>query len=136
VAQSVQRAELAMERTESSCVCIVDDDDDIRMILRFALEMSGYCVAEASDGVEALELLRRDSGRCGLILLDLMMPRMNGWEFRALQRKDAKLAQIPVVIISGVKDFADARELEASEYLPKPIDLEHLVKVVRAHVQL
>jgi two-component system, chemotaxis family, chemotaxis protein CheY len=119
----------------SSYVCIVDDDDDIRMLLRFALEMSGYRVAEASDGFEALELLRRGRDRCELVLLDLMMPGMNGWEFRALQRQDPALAQIPVVVVSGVRDFAAAREIEANAYMSKPIDFERLIEVVRTYVR-
>jgi len=62
------------------------------------------------------------------------MPRMSGCEFRALQRKDRELARIPVVIISGVKDLVEARELEACACLAKPVDLDHLVEVVRVYV--
>lgn len=110
-------------------VCIVDDDPDIREAMRFALEMHGVRVLEASDGAVALDQLHRE--KCGLILLDLMMPGMNGWEFRAAQRADPDLAGIPVVVLSGARDVADlARELDAAAYLTKPVELEQLAEVV------
>lgn len=110
-------------------VCIVDDDPDIREAMRFALEMHGVRVLEASDGAVALGELHRE--KCGLILLDLMMPGMNGWEFRAAQRADPQIASIPVVVLSGARDAADlARELDAATYLTKPVELERLTEVV------
>ncbi|MDF2694839.1 MAG: Two-component response regulator [Labilithrix sp.] len=115
--------------SSTSYICIVDDDDDIREALRCALELSGYRVAEAADGSQALELLRSEEG-CGLILLDLMMPTMNGWEFRALQREDRTLARIPVVVLSGVQDSPGTAVLAASVYVRKPIDLERLSQIV------
>jgi len=110
-------------------VCIVDDDPDIREAMRFALELDGVHVVEASDGAAALDRLHHE--KCGLILLDLMMPGMNGWEFRAEQRADPELAQIPVVVLSGAREVSDhARELGAAAYLQKPVELERLSEVV------
>lgn len=115
-------------------VCIVDDDSDIREAMRLVLELRGYDVLEASDGAEALEVMRRSDAPCCLVLLDLMMPGMNGWEFRARQRADPALASVPVVVLSGVREVASqARELDASEVLQKPIDLEQLVSIVERH---
>jgi CheY-like chemotaxis protein len=107
------------------CICIVDDDDDIREALRFVLEMEGYRVIEASDGTEALERLRQVP--CCLVLLDLMMPGMNGWQFRTLQMQDPALASIPVFVLTGTRDAAKhTRELQAAGYFEKPFDLTQL----------
>jgi two-component system response regulator MprA len=81
-------------------VLVVEDEGDIRGMIRLALELEGYVVFEATDGRRALEQLRAGL-RPSLILLDLMMPGMNGWEFRAEQGRDPELAAIPVVLISG-----------------------------------
>ncbi|UJR85235.1 response regulator [Sandaracinus amylolyticus] len=111
----------------SQCkVCIVDDDDDIREAMRLALELHGLEVIEASDGEEALARLH--GSHCGLVLLDLMMPGMNGWEFRAKQKADPELASIPVLVLSGARDVeSHARELGASAWVQKPIELDHLI---------
>lgn len=107
-------------------VCIVDDDPDIREVLRLVLEMRGYDVIEAADGVAALSALH--GAGCCTILLDLMMPGMSGWEFRARQRVDPELASIPVVVLSGVRDLhRQAGDLGAAAYLQKPVELERLI---------
>ncbi len=111
-------------------VCIVDDDPDIREIVGLVLEGKGYEVLTAADGQEALDTLTRSHG-CDLILLDLMMPGMNGWEFRAAQRKTPELASIPVVVLSGMREVtAQAGEMDAAAYLQKPVDLERLLREV------
>jgi CheY-like chemotaxis protein len=111
-------------------VLVVEDDIDVREALVFFLEAEGYDVVEAGHGAEALERLKEDPG-IGLILLDLMMPVMNGWEFRAAQIKDPNLAAIPVVIItadhSAAKKAADAG---AAGCLLKPVELPHLLDYV------
>ena len=107
-------------------VCIVDDDDDIREAMRLALELHGVDVVEASDGAEALEKLHHT--HCGLVLLDLMMPGMNGWEFRAKQLADPEIADIPVLVLSGVRDVeGHAGELDAAAWVQKPVELDHLI---------
>ncbi len=114
-------------------VCIVDDDPDIREIVQLVLEASGHRVRTAADGLEALDTLRRHPGAC-LVLLDLMMPGMNGWEFRAEQLKDPPIASIPVVVLSGVREVpVQAAGLNAAASLQKPIDLDQLVAVVERH---
>ena len=91
-------------------------------------------MATAPDGRAALDLLHRGA-RPGLVLLDLMMPVMNGWQFREAQRAEPDLADIPVVIVSG-----DARldrrtaELAGVEWLRKPLDLDVLLDMVGRHV--
>jgi CheY-like chemotaxis protein len=109
----------------------VDDDDDIRQALRFVIELEGHRVIEASDGADALERIRAQAAPCALILLDLMMPGMNGWEFRSRQLQDPALASIPVFILSGARDAArHTRELQAEGYFEKPLDLGQLAKVL------
>ena len=83
-----------------NCLLVIDDDHDILLSLQDALEVEGYHVATASTGREALESLRKGL-RPDLILLDLMMPDISGWAFRAWQRNHPEFASIPVVIVSG-----------------------------------
>lgn len=111
-------------------VMIVEDDTDIREALTQILEDEGYRVASAGNGLDAIGLLRGRERPC-LILLDLMMPVMNGWQFRTEQQRDTALADIPVVIISA--DGAARRETVASGvqgFLQKPIELDELLEVV------
>lgn len=112
-------------------VLIVDDDEDLASAVCDALEEEGYSVARARNGQEALEQLRADGGAC-LILLDLMMPVMNGWEFRSAQLRDAALATIPVVLFTA--DPAPAqktRELAADGYLSKQVRPGELLGTVQ-----
>jgi CheY-like chemotaxis protein len=111
-------------------VLIVDDDYDIRAAISEALALHGYRVGGAADGKEALDRLRAGL-RPSLILLDLMMPGMNGWEFREAQARDAELAKIPVVLLTG-DGGADAESAGegADGFLRKPFALERLLETV------
>jgi DNA-binding response OmpR family regulator len=111
-----------------AAVMIVDDDDDIRELGTIILQSHGYRVAAARDGLDALQKLQRQS--VGLILLDLMMPRMDGEQFlKALRASDR--ADIPVVLMSGHHEASEiARKLEAAALLPKPVDIDVLLKTV------
>lgn len=100
-------------------VMVVDDERDIRRGIADALELEGYEVVEAADGCEALEKLRQ-SERPAAIVLDLMMPRMNGWQFRDEQRRDPELAKIPVIVVSAQPRDAS---ILADGYLRKPFAL-------------
>ncbi|WP_373047086.1 response regulator [Vulgatibacter sp.] len=115
-------------------VLVVDDDFDIRDTLRELLEIEGFRVAIAANGREAIEQLRNGvSPR--LILLDLMMPEMSGWEFRSEQLRDPALAEIPVVILSATPDVArTAAALHAAGFVRKPFDLDQLIEMVQERV--
>jgi CheY-like chemotaxis protein len=112
-------------------VLVVDDDPDIRECMVALLEMRGLPAVPASDGAEALDLLKAGM-RPSLILLDLMMPRMDGWEFRAQQELDPELAAIPTVVVSAAGQHATAA-LHADAIIRKPIDFGQLDRVLDRH---
>lgn len=115
-------------------ILVLDDDAAIREVLSEVLEEEGYQVKSAANGREGLQILRANDGSAGLILLDLMMPIMNGWDFRALQLQDPALATIPVVVLSADRDIRlKAASISAHDYLAKPVDLNVLVEAVRRH---
>lgn len=111
-------------------VLVVDDESDIRLALAEVLAEEGHQVVAARDGAEALKFLC--SFHPDLVLLDLMMPGMNGWEFRREQKQlaDSALAHTPVVILSAL-----GREgaIDAEGFVPKPFDLEELLGAITRH---
>jgi CheY-like chemotaxis protein len=115
-------------------VLIVDDDPNLRMVFQRQLESGGFAVVAAASGAEGLSALRRDP-KIGLVLLDLMMPDMDGWRFRHAQASEERLASVPTIVVTGspLHTIVDA-ELNAAAYLLKPVGREHLLSVVRSHV--
>src|SRR5262249_26332507 len=110
-------------------VLLVDDDPDIRETYQSLLEMYGPKVVTASDGAEALTRLRRDGRPPCVILLDLMMPGMNGYQFRAEQLRDPDLAALLLFTLTRARKLDPARRgLEVST---KPIDLDTLLATVQ-----
>ncbi|HSN28564.1 MAG TPA: response regulator [Kofleriaceae bacterium] len=114
-------------------VLVVEDDPDIRATLCEALEDNGYKAVAASNGVEALDYLRGANDRPCLILLDLMMPVMDGQTFREQQRADQALADIPVVVVSAYRDLDKYRAELATDCLSKPVRLDTLLQTARKH---
>ena len=110
---------------------IVEDDEDIRADLSAILRVKGFLVEEVANGREALARLRGGSRPC-LMVLDLMMPVMNGWELRAAMRADELLRAIPVVVVSGAGRVGDddLRALEPAAVLVKPFELSELLGLV------
>jgi CheY-like chemotaxis protein len=128
VSQNPERA------TSARRILIVEDDTDLREVLSEILRDEGYDVASAAHGGEALDLLRGKFHRPTLILLDLTMPVMNGWQFRAHQRADPALSDIPVVVLSAGDHLAEQMgSLEIQEFVRKPIDLVHLLATIERH---
>jgi CheY-like chemotaxis protein len=119
-----------MPGRDALSLLVVDDDPDICEALQTVLEAYGYRVLTAPGGAEALAILRRGERPC-LILLDLMMPGMNGAEFRAEQLRDPALARIPVVVLSASGEVAAKAAALGAEGLPKPVDLEALLRAIR-----
>lgn len=121
-----------MISTDHSCgVLVVDDDLDARELLEVALTSHGYRIAGMPNGREALHYLRSHADTC-IILLDLMLPVMDGASFRQAQLRDRSLAWIPVVMMSGAMD-ADrrAREIGARHLVRKPLDLDEVRQTLR-----
>jgi CheY-like chemotaxis protein len=116
-------------------VLVTDDDEDLRMLCRLFLQKGGYRVTQAGTGREALDIARSD--RPDLILLDLMMPVMDGWECLAELKADASLREIPVFIITGKNQRSDQDRAFASgaeAFIPKPFQGPDLVASIRSRL--
>ena len=124
-------------------IVVVDDEDDIREAVQVVLEAEGYRTAAAANGQEALELLRRSEHPPCLILLDLMMPVMDGWEFLKEIGEEPRLLSVPVAIMSAHPSirvaFENARRKDRStqlllhgstlRLLPKPLNVVRLISI-------
>jgi CheY-like chemotaxis protein len=119
----------------SECdVLIVEDDYDIREVLTEVLQDEGYQVMGGANGREALDLLLATQAIPKLILLDLMMPVMSGWQFAEKLREDARYKALPIVVVSADGNLQQkAASLGASGYLRKPIEIEALLEVVERY---
>ena len=119
----------------STHVMVVEDDRDTREVVKLILEMEGMGVSEASDGCEALErlhTLRASNPSCPcVIVLDIMMPRCSGPEFRRRQLGDPLIADVPIIVLSAVADQLPTDDLDAFARIAKPFDPDQLVRVVR-----
>jgi CheY-like chemotaxis protein len=115
---------------EGKSILVAEDDDATRRTLATLLGVAGYAVTSVANGREALDSLRRQP--TDLILLDLTMPVVDGWQFLKEQRQDSSLASIPVVVVSGAAGAdqkADSLGVEA--LLRKPVELNQLLAAVR-----
>lgn len=117
----------------SHVILVVDDDRDIRDSLVEVLEDNGYRAIGAGNGREALDTLRATAEVPCLILLDLMMPVMDGREFREEQLKNPDWTGIPVIVISAYSDVAEQARTLAVEHLRKPLAMRPLIEAVRRH---
>ena len=119
---------------EATRILVVEDDVALRSSLRALLEAESYEVVESGDGVEALAKLR-SGARPALILLDLMMPRMDGWAFLEEVRVFPALRQVPIVVVSAYGSADGVRSAGATDYLKKPFDAQMLFGVIGRHAQ-
>ena len=111
-------------------ILIVDDEPAIRDAFATLLRLGDYEVLTAANGVEALAVLAQEP-QIALIILDLMMPLMNGWEFRAQQIADPAIAEIPVIIVTGASERPmDPLLLSTAGLLRKPIDADAVLGIV------
>jgi CheY-like chemotaxis protein len=115
---------------DPNTLLVVDDDPDTRDVLREFLQASGYGVLTADNGADALQVLQRDTSCCG-ILLDLMMPVMDGWQFLERKNTDQQLSRIPVIVISAYRERAPSKGV--TDVVAKPIDFERLLRTLRQH---
>jgi two-component system, cell cycle sensor histidine kinase and response regulator CckA len=116
------------KRASGRSLLVVEDDADIREALDGLLSMEGFRVAGCSNGREALDWLRT-SPKPDIILLDLMMPVMDGWQFRVAQKDDPEIATIPVLALSA-DSTAKAAAIDAEAYLKKPVDYDTLIATI------
>jgi len=119
-------------------ILVVYDDLEIRETIKDVLEEEGYRVDLAANGAEALAHLRTVDGSGAypsLILLDLMMPEMNGWQFCDEQKKDPRLAIIPVLVISAASVNEKKGSIAGHPFLKKPIELSRLLEAVAKHAR-
>lgn len=110
---------------------VVEDDHDIRVTLRALLEAEGYTVLSAGNGKDALDILESSADKPGLVLIDLMMPIMDGWQLVALMKADATLAGIPFAIQSAYADHHPPSGAVA--IMKKPVDVDRLLALVRRY---
>ena len=115
-------------------ILVVEDDADIRFVISELLADEGYTVVQATDGYAALAYLHTAPRVPRLIILDLMMPIMNGWDFLRARQDDPVVQAIPVIVVSATPSIeVSLAALGAQEALEKPIDLDRLVALVQRH---
>lgn len=118
--------------TARPTVLVVDDDRDIRESLCEVLEQEGYRVVSAGNGLEALGYLESARELPALILLDLMMPVMNGFQFRIAQKKNLAWSGIPVIVVTATSraETVSTMDMEGVGFLRKPIELRTLLALI------
>lgn len=116
-------------------VLVVEDNDEVRAGLKALLESAGFSVAAVSGGREALRAIRTGDVVPCLMVLDLMMPRFDGWDVLAELNRDTDLAAIPVIVLSAHPLATLARNAGAVAVLSKPTDPEASIRVVDQHVR-
>jgi len=127
---TVEAAELTTPPSHH-CVLVVEDDAELREMMAQMLMLEGLPTSTAVNGREALEYLQGDD-KPDVILLDLMMPVMDGWEFRRQLQADKTLAGIPVVVLSAL-DQSRAGDVGARAELEKPLDFDRMLGLVRRY---
>ena len=118
-------------------VLLVEDLADSRFMLRRLLELEGFSVIEAEDGALALEALRKYP--CDVVLLDLRLPNINGFQVTRALRATTQFHALPIIILSALDDEytrTEARAAVCTDYLTKPIDLEKLTTLLKKHISL
>lgn len=117
----------------SKAVLIVEDDNDLLDAMELLLSGSGYRVMTAHEGREALERVAREMP--GVILLDMRMPGMNGWDFAREYRRLYGRSAAPIVMVTAAEDVEKrAEEIEADDYLGKPFDIADVLKTVQKYM--
>ena len=112
-------------------ILIVEDDADLREMMAQLLTLEGFRASTVANGREALEYLNLGD-KPDVILLDLMMPVMDGWEFRRQQQADMSLSKVPVIVLSAL-DQTRAADVNAVAFLKKPLDFDRLLELVRQY---
>jgi CheY-like chemotaxis protein len=111
-------------------VLVIDDDEGLRTVMSRQLQLAGFDVVTAASGADGLDTLRADKS-IRVVLLDMIMPVMDGWGVRSAQLADPSLAHVPAIILTGAPlPSLSHEQLRAADYLLKPVGRDHLVSVV------
>jgi CheY-like chemotaxis protein len=135
-AQKTQKTQRTLRTTEArrlmDCknILIIEDEPAIRQMMKDILRLEGYRVFEAGDGADGLRVLKQITPNPCVVLLDLMMPGTNGWQFLDSQRTDPELSHVPVIICSAYAE--SAKSVNPSGFVPKPVQLDALLGAVKA----
>jgi CheY-like chemotaxis protein len=129
--ESISSASSRLPVVRHCPVLIVEDDTDLREMMAQLLTLEGFQSAAVANGREALQYLSAGDTP-DLILLDLMMPVMDGWEFRRVQQADPALSRVPTIVLSAL-DQTRAAELKPAAFLKKPLDFDRLLQLVREY---
>lgn len=114
-----------------SGILIVDDDPDAGEAMSEVLKLEGFDVSVAADGAKALQALRTGASLPSVILLDLTMPVMNGWQFRREQLNDARLASVPVIVLTATPVAeSNVSQLSPVAFLKKPVSIDKLLQLI------
>ena len=122
---------------ENKRVLIVDDEPDIVESIKFNLELEGIQCIEAYDGEEALLKARKENP--GLIILDIMLPKMHGYKIARLLKFDETYKQIPIIMLTARSQKSDielGEETGANEYITKPFEMDMLVALVKKYLEI
>ena len=115
---------------EQPTILVVEDDERIQRLVELVLRGEGYSVVQASDGRQALDMIA--SSKPDLVLLDLMLPVLDGWALRERLRQRPATSDIPIILMSAVRNLPEtAQELGVADYLSKPFEIDDLVRSVR-----
>ncbi|GAB4290110.1 MAG: hypothetical protein Fur0025_24810 [Oscillatoriaceae cyanobacterium] len=128
--QSIPPEPEATATTNAKTILVVDDEAHIRSLLRQELESQGYAVQEAANGMDAITLVKRE--KPDLIILDVMMPAINGFDVAAVLKNDPTTMDIPIIILSIVEDQTRSYRLGIDRYLTKPIHTEKLLSDIES----
>lgn len=109
-------------------ILVIEDDANIREVLKLALDFEGYDVVTAQNGKEGIEALAKNPGT-GLILLDLMMPVMNGWEFVEHLKSRNQFEKVPIIVVSAYSERA--KSIDCTDFVLKPLELDNLLHSVK-----
>ena len=127
----MSEAPTPMNPPDPPCILVVDDDPNIRKLIIASLKREGYRFCEAANGAEALDIMRKE--HVHLVVLDLMMPQVSGWDVLQERQRDEHLREIPVIVVSASRgpEIASAVDKGICAFLPKPFDLSALHSLVK-----
>ena len=123
---------------DDTTILIVDDEARMRKLIKDFLSKKDYKTIEAADGEEAIDLFEQNKNKINLIILDVMMPKINGYKISRLLKYDKKYKDIPIIMVTARSQEEDkliGEETGADEYITKPFDLDFVVQRVQAHLE-